>query len=110
MRGGRLLTMSSDSLNWERLGSDRFEAFRCAVPGGWLVTIGPAQPPDFHPDVAVMGDQALRRIEKLLLRMEEAFAVAESRRNGNNLVFVPDPEHAWDGNTVLPSSRKRLGG
>jgi hypothetical protein len=92
-------------MHWERLKSDRFDVFRAAVPGGWLVMCHSAK--RWQSDICVMGDPQFRRIESILLRMEEAILVRMEETG--NAVFLPDPEHQWDGTSPKVDPEMRIG-
>jgi hypothetical protein len=76
-------------MHWEPVKSDRFEILRAAVPGGWLVVCNPVRSWDQASDFIKLGDPQFRRIETILLRMEESERAAR-------LAFLPDSEHQWD--------------
>ncbi len=63
-----------EPMNWQRLKTDKFETYRAAVPGGWLV---------------------------LVKESKDASGALTGHVGG--LSFLPDSDHAWDGTDPLAS-------
>jgi len=98
-------------VHWERLKSDKFDVFRAAVPGGWIVKCHPALP--LQSDeyrVAILGDRQGRHLETILLRIERRLDEVSKLVETGNLVFLPDPEHRWDGTSPRNTPELRIGG
>jgi hypothetical protein len=90
-------------VHWERLKSDKFEVFRAAVPGGWIVKCQSRLGFSYESQIATLGDPQARHLEKILLRIEQTLVEFVKLAEIGNLVFLPDPEHQWDGTSPVVS-------
>src|ERR1039457_5464057 len=99
-------------MHWESVKSDKFVVFRAAVPGGWLVKCHSAPREfEYQGDTAVGTlDAQMRYFQAVLFRIEGTLhGLRESSQMGN-LVFLPDPEHQWDGTSAKVAPEMRIGG
>jgi hypothetical protein len=90
-------------MHWEPLCSDKFDIWRAAVPGGWLVIANAVRSWHEASDFAKVITPELRRLETILLRMEES-------DRASRIVFLPDPEHRWDGTSPAVAPAARIAG
>ncbi|MBZ5621872.1 MAG: hypothetical protein LAQ69_24575 [Acidobacteriia bacterium] len=98
-------------VHWERLKSDKFNVCRAAVPGGWIVkchSVLRSRSDEYHP--AILGDLQGRHLETILLRIERTLDEFSKLAEMGNLVFLPDPEHQWDGTSPRIAPELRIGG
>jgi hypothetical protein len=98
-------------MHGESVKSDKFVVFRAAVPGGWLVKCHSDQRGlGYEGDTAVgMLDAQMRYFQNVLFRIERTLHELRESAQTGNLVFLPDPEHRWDGTTEV-APEMRIGG
>jgi hypothetical protein len=89
------------ALGTAALGQIRHLASRC--PGGWLVIANAVRSWHEASDFAKLITPELRRLETILLRMEDT-------DRASRIVFLPDPEHRWDGTSPAVAPAARIGG